>query len=140
MTRGMTGARILVVDDEPQILRFLKPSLTAAGYDVIAATTGKDALKAAATQSPDVILLDLIMPGKDGRETLADLRRNPTTRDIPVVICTGVELDAEETRGLLQHASAILSKRNLSRTSAPAIVRQARDAGRRLTTRTEGMA
>jgi CheY-like chemotaxis protein len=82
----------------------------------------------------------LIMPEKDGRETLDDLRRDPATCDIPVVICTGVELDGEETRDLLQHASAILSKRNLTRTSAPAVVREALDSAGRLTTRTEGKA
>jgi CheY-like chemotaxis protein len=80
----------------------------------------------------------LIMPEKDGRETLHDLRRDPATSSIPVVICTGVDLDAEETRDLLQHASAILSKRNLTRTSAPAVVREALDNARRLTTRIEG--
>ena len=138
--RTQAAIRVLSIDDDAMSRYLLRQCLTTPVFEVTEASNGDEGLLRAQSDRPDVILLDLIMPGKDGRETLADLRRDPTTRDIPVVICTGVELDAEETRGLLQHASAILSKRNLSRTSAPAIVRQARDAGRRLTTRTEGLA
>jgi two-component system KDP operon response regulator KdpE len=89
----MTGARILVVDDEPQILRFLKPSLTAAGYDVIVATTGKDALKAAATQSPDVILLDLGLPDMDGKEVISDIRNWSKT---PILVLSARDREAEK--------------------------------------------
>jgi len=89
----MTGARILVVDDEPQILRFLKPSLTAAGYDVIVATTGKDALKAAATQSPDVILLDLGLPDMDGKDVISDLRNWSKT---PILVLSARDREAEK--------------------------------------------
>nr|HPG89443.1 response regulator [Hyphomicrobium sp.] len=70
----MSGTRVLVVDDEPQILRFLKPSLAAAGYEVISAATGKEALAAAATRSPDVILLDLGLPDGTGVECVRRLR------------------------------------------------------------------
>jgi two-component system KDP operon response regulator KdpE len=89
----MTGARILVVDDEPQILRFLKPSLTAAGYDVIVATAGKDALKAAATQSPDVILLDLGLPDMDGKDVISDLRNWSKT---PILVLSARDREAEK--------------------------------------------
>jgi two-component system KDP operon response regulator KdpE len=89
----MTGARILVVDDEPQILRFLKPSLTAAGYDVIVATTGKDALKAAATQSPDVILLDLGLPDMDGKDVISDIRNWSKT---PILVLSARDREAEK--------------------------------------------
>jgi two-component system KDP operon response regulator KdpE len=89
----MTGVRILVVDDEPQILRFLKPSLTAAGYDVIVATTGKDALKAAATQSPDVILLDLGLPDMDGKDVISDLRNWSKT---PILVLSARDREAEK--------------------------------------------
>jgi two-component system KDP operon response regulator KdpE len=89
----MTGTRILVVDDEPQILRFLKPSLTAAGYDVIVATTGKEALKAAATQSPDVILLDLGLPDMDGKDVISDLRGWSKT---PILVLSARDREAEK--------------------------------------------
>lgn len=89
----MSCLRILVVDDEPQILRFLKPSLTAAGYDVIVATTGKDALKIAATQSPDVILLDLGLPDMDGKDAIRELR---SWSKIPILVVSARDREAEK--------------------------------------------
>ena len=93
----MSGARILIVDDEPQILRFLKPSLAAAGYDVIAATTGKDALKAAATSSPDVIVLDLGLPDMDGKDVIRELRSWSKT---PILVLSARDREAEKIAAL----------------------------------------
>lgn len=93
----MSGARILVVDDEPQILRFLKPSLTAAGYDVISATNGKEALAAAATRSPDVILLDLGLPDMDGKEVIRALR---TWCKIPILVLSARDRESEKIAAL----------------------------------------
>ena len=137
--RTRPAIRVLSIDDDQMSRYLLRQCLTAPVFEIIEASSGDEGLRRAQSDRPDVILLDLIMPEKDGRETLDDLRRDPATSDIPVVICTGVELEAQETRELLQQASAILSKRDLTRTSAPAIVREALDA-RRLTTRTEGKA
>lgn len=89
----MTGSRILVVDDEPQILRFLKPSLTAAGYEVIVATTGKEALKANATQSPDIILLDLGLPDMDGKDVIRELRGWSKT---PILVLSARDRESEK--------------------------------------------
>ncbi|MGV0633201.1 response regulator [Mycolicibacillus trivialis] len=66
--------RVLVIDDEPQILRALRINLTARGYDVITAATGADALRAAADHTPDVVILDLGLPDLSGIEVLAGLR------------------------------------------------------------------
>jgi len=93
----MTGSRILVVDDEPQILRFLKPSLTAAGYEVVVATTGKEALKAAATQSPDIILLDLGLPDMDGKDVIRDLRGWSKT---PILVLSARDRETEKIAAL----------------------------------------
>ena len=79
----MIGERILVVDDEPQIQRFLKPALKAAGYDVVEAATGGEALKAVATTAPDLVILDLGLPDMDGKDVLTSLRGWTT---IPVII------------------------------------------------------
>jgi CheY-like chemotaxis protein len=136
--RTHAAIRVLSIDDDPMSRYLLRQCLTAPIFEVIEASSGDEGLARAQSERPDVILLDLIMPGKDGRETLDDLRRDRATSDIPVVICTGVELEPEQSRQLLQRASAILSKRNLTRTSAPAIVRQALDGARGLTTRTQG--
>jgi two-component system KDP operon response regulator KdpE len=93
----MTAQRVLVVDDEPQILRFLKPSLSAAGYEVITAVNGGDALKAAATQAPDVVLLDLGLPDMDGKNVIAELR---TWSKVPIVVLSARDREAEKIAAL----------------------------------------
>ena len=93
----MTAYRVLVVDDEPQIQRFLKPSLSAAGYDVIAAVNGTAALKAAATQAPDIILLDLGLPDMDGKDVIAELR---TWSKVPIVVLSARDREAEKIAAL----------------------------------------
>lgn len=93
----MSGYRVLVVDDEPQIQRFLKPSLGAAGFEVIAAANGAEALKAAATQAPDVILLDLGLPDMDGKEVIAKLR---SWSKVPIVVLSARDREAEKIAAL----------------------------------------
>lgn len=93
----MTAHRVLVIDDEPQIQRFLKPSLGAAGYEVIAAFNGAEALKAAATQAPDIILLDLGLPDMDGKDVIAQLR---TWSKVPIVVLSARDREAEKIAAL----------------------------------------
>jgi two-component system, OmpR family, KDP operon response regulator KdpE len=93
----MSRHRILVVDDEPQIQRFLKPSLTAAGYDVISAATGVEALKAAATGAPDLVLLDLGLPDMDGKDVIRQLR---TWSKVPIVVLSARDREAEKIAAL----------------------------------------
>ena len=93
----MSLSRILVVDDEPQIQRFLKPALTAAGYDVIEAGTGAEALKAVATQAPDLVILDLGLPDMDGKEVIANLRG---WSDLPVIILSARDRETEKIAAL----------------------------------------
>ena len=69
----MKGPRVLVVDDEPQIQRFLTVALTAAGYETLTAETGAQALRLAATAAPDLIVLDLGLPDRDGKEVLREM-------------------------------------------------------------------
>jgi two-component system KDP operon response regulator KdpE len=90
-------SRILVVDDEPQIQRFLKPSLTAAGYEVVEAGTGAEALKAVATQAPELVILDLGLPDMDGKEVIANLRG---WSDIPIVILSARDHESEKIAAL----------------------------------------
>lgn len=93
----MNQSRILVVDDEPQIQRFLKPSLTAAGYEVVEAGTGAEALKAVATQAPDLVILDLGLPDMDGKDVIANLR---AWSDIPIVILSARDRESEKIAAL----------------------------------------
>lgn len=89
--------RILVVDDEPQIQRFLKPALEAAGYDVVEAATGTQALKAAATAVPDIVILDLGLPDIDGKEVIARLR---AWSQVPIIILSARDREAEKVAAL----------------------------------------
>ena len=93
----MSADRILIVDDEPQILRFLKPALTAAGYDVIEAMTGAEALARASTASPDLVILDLGLPDMDGKEVVARLR---AWSAIPIIILSARDREAEKIAAL----------------------------------------
>ena len=93
----MSSPRVLVVDDEPQILRFLKPSLTAAGYDVVVASSGREALKLAATNSPDVIVLDLGLPDMDGKDVITELRSWSNT---PIVVLSARDGETEKIAAL----------------------------------------
>ena len=93
----MSKDRILVVDDEPQIQRFLRPALEAAGYDVIEALTGADALKAAATAAPDLVILDLGLPDMDGKEVIARLRG---WSHVPIIILSARDKETEKIAAL----------------------------------------
>ncbi|WP_165223913.1 response regulator [Affinirhizobium pseudoryzae] len=93
----MNLSRILVVDDEPQIQRFLKPALMAAGYDVIEAGTGAEALRAVATRAPDLVILDLGLPDMDGKEVIANLRG---WSDLPVIILSARDRETEKIAAL----------------------------------------
>lgn len=93
----MNQSRILVVDDEPQIQRFLKPSLAAAGYEVLEAATGAEALKAVATQAPDLVILDLGLPDMDGKDVVASLRG---WSDIPILILSARDRESEKIAAL----------------------------------------
>ena len=93
----MNGARILVIDDEPQLHRFLKPALEAAGYQVERAETAAEGLRLAATRSPAAVLLDLGLPDMDGQDVLEKLR---AFSQVPVVIISAREREAEKIRAL----------------------------------------
>ncbi|MBN8998491.1 MAG: response regulator [Rhizobiales bacterium] len=93
----MNADRILVVDDEPQIKRFLRPALAAAGYDVIEAATGAEALRAAATAAPDVIILDLGLPDMDGKDVVAQIRGWSA---VPIIILSARDRESEKIAAL----------------------------------------
>jgi two-component system KDP operon response regulator KdpE len=93
----MKGPRILIVDDEPQILRLLTVALNAAGYESITAASGAAALKLAATGAPDLIVLDLGLPDRDGKDVLRDVR---LFSDAPVIILSARDREAEKIEAL----------------------------------------
>jgi CheY-like chemotaxis protein len=82
---------VLIIEDEKLIIVSTQMVLEAAGFRVEAATNGEDGIAKAKSQTPDLVLLDIMMPGIDGWETLTRLKRDPATANIPVVIFTARE-------------------------------------------------
>jgi two-component system phosphate regulon response regulator PhoB len=80
--------RILVVDDEPDITALVAYHLAKAGYRVSTATTGPDAIKSAREERPDIVILDLMLPGMSGYDVLAELRRQEETKEVGVILLT----------------------------------------------------
>lgn len=91
---------ILAVDDEPHILKLVAFSLRAQGFDVIEASEGPTAIELAKTERPDLILLDVMMPGMDGYEACRLLKSNDSTCDIPILMLSAKSQAAEKTAGL----------------------------------------
>lgn len=79
---------ILVVDDEPNIVKLVESRLKANGYDVVSAGNGKQGFEKAKEAKPDLILMDIMMPVMSGDEALAQLKADPATKDIPVIMLT----------------------------------------------------
>ena len=105
-TKSRVMAKILVVDDEPDALELVSFNLKSAGFDVVTADNGNEALKKARQHVPDLILLDVLLPEVDGLEVCKLLRRDPATAPIPIIMLTakageidrvlGLELGAED--------------------------------------------
>lgn len=104
------SARILVVDDILPNVKLLEAKLKAEYYDVLTATSGAEALEIAEKEKPDVILLDVMMPGMDGFEVCQRLKGNPETVHIPVVMVTALTDATDRVRGLEAGADDFLSK------------------------------
>ena len=101
--------RLLIVDDQPLNIRLLN-QVFQADCEVFVATSGEDALKFCEDQLPDMILLDVVMPGLDGYEVCRRLKRDPRTREIPVVFVTSQSDTAEEEDGLAAGAVDFIAK------------------------------
>ncbi|MHB8619349.1 MAG: response regulator [Chloroflexota bacterium] len=101
---------VLVVDDDPLARDLLSSLLAAAPYRVALAEDGAHALRLVHSQPPDVMLLDLMMPGMSGLEVVRELRGSPDTRGLPIVICTAKELTVEERQELRGQVQSIVQK------------------------------
>ncbi|MEQ1865320.1 MAG: response regulator, partial [Micropepsaceae bacterium] len=103
-------ARVLVVDDIPANVKLLEAKLGAEYFDVVTAGSGLDALAALEKDKPDIILLDVMMPGMDGFEVCRRVKGNPTTAHIPVVMVTALDQVSDRVQGLEAGADDFLTK------------------------------
>ncbi|HZP90625.1 MAG TPA: response regulator [Actinomycetota bacterium] len=101
---------ILVVDDDPDIARFVEVNLRSAGYDVAVAGDGEEALQRAAEMRPDLVLLDVMMPRIDGFEVAQRLRRNPQTANTSIIMLTAKALSTDKVLGLTAGADDYIIK------------------------------
>ncbi len=104
------GKRILIADDEPNIVISLEFLMKREGFDVIVAADGESALKAMADNTPDLVLLDIMLPRKDGFEVCQQIRANPDWQAVKVVMVTAKGRDTEMAKGMALGADAYLTK------------------------------
>lgn len=102
--------RILAVDDEKHIVRLVQINLEKAGYEVVTASNGREAVEAALEHKPDLIVMDVMMPEMDGFEALQLLKNDPQTEAIPVVMLTAKAQDADVFQGWQSGADLYLTK------------------------------
>jgi two-component system cell cycle response regulator DivK len=97
-TDGAPRRRILVVEDNPKNLKLVRDVLQYSGYEVIEATSGEDGVRLAAEARPDLILMDLQLPGIDGTEALRRIRADDQNADIPIVAVTAFAMNDDRDR------------------------------------------
>lgn len=101
---------ILVADDEPSIVLSLQVLLKKAGYTVRIARNGEEALESVAEILPDLVLLDAMMPKRDGFDVCQSLRADPATRDLPIIMLTAKSRDVERQKGMALGATDYITK------------------------------
>jgi twitching motility two-component system response regulator PilH len=106
----MTIKKILIVDDSTTARHFLCDILMKAGYETILAESGDEAIIKAKTEMPDLILMDVIMPGINGYQATRTITKDDATKHIPVLIVTSKDMETDRIWGMRQGATAFLSK------------------------------
>lgn len=102
--------KILIVDDSPTERHALAEMLTNKGYQVVVAESGDEGVEKASLETPDLILMDVVMPGTNGFQATRMLTRNDATKHIPVIICTTKSQQTDKIWGMRQGASAYITK------------------------------
>ena len=106
----MTIRKILIVDDSPTERHVLNDMLTKAGYEVVASDNGEDAILKARMLKPDLILMDVVMPGLNGFQATRAISRDPDTKTIPIIMCTSKNQETDKIWGLCQGARDYVMK------------------------------
>ena len=102
--------KILAVDDEKHILRLVQINLEKAGYEVVTGSNGREAIEKVRSEKPELVVMDVMMPEMDGFEALKQLKADPETADIPVIMLTAKAQDADVFHGWQSGADLYLTK------------------------------
>ena len=106
----MAIKKILIVDDSPTERHVLNDMLTKAGYEVVASDNGEDPIQKARQIRPDLILMDVVMPGLNGFQATRAISRDPETRLIPIILCTSKSQETDKIWGMRQGARDFVVK------------------------------
>ena len=106
----MSERKVAIVDDEPEMIALLKIELEAEGHNVLTAAEGQKGLDLVRREIPDIVLLDIMMPGMDGYEVLEKLKKDEKTKKIPVFMLTAKGLPQERDKGLALGADDYIAK------------------------------
>ncbi|MGD0833789.1 MAG: response regulator [Candidatus Dormibacteria bacterium] len=106
----MSQRRILVVDDDPRLLHIVAMYLGIEGFEVATASNGEEGLQEVDARKPDLIILDIMMPGMDGVEACRRIRSNPVTMDIPILMFSALSGDDDVERARLAGANHLITK------------------------------
>jgi twitching motility two-component system response regulator PilH len=106
----MSIQKILLVDDSKTELHYLSEMLTKRGYSVRTASNGEDALRRLAEEKPDLILMDVVMPGQNGFQLTRTITRDPRYADVPVIMCTSKNQETDRVWGMRQGAKDYVVK------------------------------
>ena len=102
--------KVLMIEDNPSLRKIYKNRLTLEGFDFIEATNGEEGLNKVKAEKPDLVLLDLILPKKNGFDVLIEMKRNKETRNIPVIILSNLGQESDIKKGLALGAQEYLVK------------------------------
>lgn len=102
--------KILIVDDSPTDRQFLLETLSKQGYQCVTAQNGDEGIEKSKSELPDLILMDIIMPGTDGFKATRAISHDPATKHIPVFVCTSKKLETDRVWGMRQGAKDYLIK------------------------------
>src|SRR5210317_1011440 len=101
---------ILVVEDQEDNRRIMRDLLSSAGYEIIEAVTGEEGVAAAETHRPDLILMDIQLPGLDGYEATRQIKANPELEHIPIIVVTSYALSGDDVKAFEAGCNAYVSK------------------------------
>ena len=101
---------ILVVEDSPTQMQMVKMALQAGGYQVITAFSGDEGLEKARSERPGLVVLDVVLPGRNGFQICRDLKRSPDTKDLPIILLTSRDQASDRFWGMKQGADLYLTK------------------------------